>query len=238
MRIAFISDIHGNLPALLAVFELIDSQKPDRIISLGDIVGYGPYPSECVEFLQNRNIVNLLGNHDAGVIGTQDLKLFREPNHSWLKWSKTQLSSAQLAYLEKSPLTLDFPEFEGLAVHASPDDPTRWIYLDSALECRNLLARRPERIIFCGHTHKAAVVAEKLGIMRVQPGHRFVINPGSIGQPRENDKRASFGVFDTETFSWQLYKVEYDKTPIYKRFKELKVDAGTAHRLMPLSDEH
>jgi putative phosphoesterase len=237
MRIAIISDIHGNLPALQAVFTLIDAQKPDTILSLGDIVGYGPFPSECVQFLIDRKVENLLGNHDAGLVGKQDMGLFREPNFSWLNKSRELLTTEQYEYLEQSSYTKVLTECNGLAVHASPEFPERWRYLDSALECRNLLAHRTESVIFCGHTHKAAVVADKLGIMRVQKGHRFVVNPGSIGQPREHDKRASFGIFDTEAFSWQLFKVEYDRSIVFRRFKELRVDSSTAHRLMPIGED-
>lgn len=237
MKVAFISDIHANLPALKAVMRLIEEHNPDRIISLGDIVGYGPYPSECVDILMTMGVVNLLGNHDAGVVGLQDLGLFREPNHSWLKWSANQLNEQQKEYLKSSPLTLSIPEIEGFAVHSSPDEPLKWQYIDSAVVGRSILSRRSERILFYGHTHKTAIIAERLGILKVQPGVRFAVNPGSVGQPREIDKRASFAIFDGKAFSWQVIKVEYDRAEVFKQFRELGVDQRTSYRLMPIMDE-
>lgn len=234
MRLALISDIHGNLPALEVVLDHIKSQNVDRILSLGDIVGYGPFPKECVQLLMEKNIKNIIGNHDAGVVGTQDLNLFREPNHSHLKWSREQLSDDEFKYLNDSPYSIEDKEHEFIAVHASPIEPHRWRYIQSAIDGRKILDVIPHKLCFVGHTHISAVIPERLGVFNVKPGVRFIINPGSVGQPREHDKRASYGIFDFEKFSYQNFKLEYNKTRVFQQFSEIDIDRSTAKRLMPI----
>jgi predicted phosphodiesterase len=234
MLLALISDIHANLPALEAAFKLIDEEKPDLIISLGDVVGYGPKPGECIDFLRSRKIQNILGNHDAGVIGKQDLGLFREPNHSLLKWTTEQLSEDQLAYLNDSPYTLVNEEFDFLSVHASPIEPEKWRYIQSAIDGRKILEVLPNRLCFVGHTHVPAIVPDRLGVFSVKPGVRYIINPGSIGQPRDSDKRASFGLFNFDDFSYKNVRVDYNKSYVFQQFEEIGIPRDTAKRLMPL----
>lgn len=234
MLIALVSDIHGNLPALEAAFKVIDSEKPDLILSLGDVVGYGPKPAECVDFLRSRSIQNLMGNHDAGVVGKQDLGLFLEPNHSLLKWTINQLSADQLNYLSSSPYTLENKELDFLATHASPFDPEKWRYIQSAIDGRKILEQIPNKLCFVGHTHVPAVIPDRLGVFTVKPGVRYIINPGSIGQPRDSDKRASFGLFNLSEFSYRNIRLDFNKTYVYQQFEEIGITRETAKRLMPL----
>jgi predicted phosphodiesterase len=234
MLIALISDIHGNLPALEAVFKQIDAAKPDLILSLGDVVGYGPKPAECIDFLRSRSIQNLLGNHDAGVVGKQDLSLFREPNHSLLKWTTAQLNSEQMEYLNTSPYTLVNAELDFFAVHASPFEPEKWRYIQSAIDGRKILEQIPHRLCFVGHTHVPAIIPDRLGVFSVKPGVRYIINPGSVGQPRDSDKRASFGLLNLDEFSYQNIRLDYNKTYVFQQFEEIGIPRDTAKRLMPL----
>lgn len=234
MLIALISDIHGNLPALDTVFKHLDSVKPDLILSLGDVVGYGPKPAECIDLLMSRNITNIIGNHDAGVVGKQDLGLFREPNHSLLKWTMTQLNQTQLDYLSNSPYTLENKELDFFAVHASPFEPERWRYIQSAIDGRKILQMFPNQFIFVGHTHIPAIIPDRLGVFSVKPDVRYIINPGSIGQPRDSDKRASFGLLNLDELSYQNIRLDYNKTYVYQQFEEIGIANDTAKRLMPL----
>ena len=234
MLLALISDIHANLPALEASFNQIDEHKPDLIISLGDVVGYGPKPAECIDFLRSRGIKNLMGNHDAGVVGKQDLALFRDPNQSLLKWTTQHLNAEQLAYLDSSEYTSVNEEYDFLCVHASPIEPEKWRYIQSAIDGRKILEKIPQKLCFVGHTHVPAIVPDRLGVFSVKPGVRYIINPGSIGQPRDSDKRASFGLFNFDDFSYKNYRVDYNKSHVFQQFEEIGIPRDVAKRLMPL----
>jgi predicted phosphodiesterase len=230
MRIAVLSDIHANLPALKAVLEKLDTLPHDGVISLGDQVGYGPFPNEVIDILRERGIPTVLGNHDAGAVGRISLRMFREPNHSLLKWTRDHLTAENREYLLQAPLTLEGGSW--IAAHASPVEPGEWTYLNSAPLCRDVLARIPHTFCLVGHTHIPGVIPDRIGVFRVKPGHRFVINPGSIGQPRDSSRRASFGILDTEAASWEHYQVAWARSETLEGFERLGIDQETGARLL------
>jgi predicted phosphodiesterase len=223
MIIALISDIHGNLPALEAVLKRIDSIRPDAILCMGDLVGYGPQPNEVIDIIRQRNIPCVEGNHDAAITGRMPMGFFREPNQSLLKWTAENLSEDNLHYIKGLPLTwtpdmlvhAGYNDFDGLdsntfiVAHASPVQPERWSYLNSAVLCRKALEVAPQTFCFVGHTHVPGVVANELGVFGMESGFRYIVNPGAVGQSRDSDKRASFGVLDTEAFSYTPYRTDY-----------------------------
>jgi len=230
MRIAVLSDIHANLPALLAVLRKLDTLPHDRVISLGDQVGYGPHPNEVIDILRERNIPTVLGNHDAGVVGRISLGMFREPNHSLLAWTRDHLTGENREYLMRAPLTME--EDNWIAAHASPIEPEQWTYLNSAPLCRKVLSQIPHTFCLVGHTHVPGVIPDRIGVFRVKPGHRFVINPGSIGQPRDSSRLASFGILDTEAGSWDHHQVAWPRSETLEGFERLGVDDQTAAQLL------
>lgn len=207
MKLGIISDIHANLPALRVCLKKLDDEKVDKIICLGDLVGYGPFPNECCDLIRERGISTVLGNHDGAITGDVPLKAFLEPNHSLLKWTSEVITPENKAFLNSLDLTLTDEKW--LAVHASPIQPKRWTYLDSAMACREILKKTDYDIIFVGHTHKPAIIAEKFGVFAVKPGHRYVINPGSIGQSRDDDLRASLGILDTDKTHYNNLRLDY-----------------------------
>lgn len=218
MRLALISDIHANLPALKAVLARLDELGFDELLCLGDVVGYGAQPAECLDMILDREIPCLLGNHDAGVAGLLDLDHFREPNRSIIRWTTKTLKQSHLYFLQEFPLITG--GFDGLwtAAHASPVKPGSWPYLNTASVCRSVLEQVPETFVFVGHTHVPGLVADEIGVFGVQPGHRYVINPGSVGQSRDGDPRASAGIFDFEAYQWQPFRVEYDVEEALRAF--------------------
>jgi predicted phosphodiesterase len=232
MRLALISDIHANLPALRATLTQLDGLGYDDILCLGDLVGYGCQPRECLDLIAGRGIVSLLGNHDAGVAGTLTLNHFREPNRSVIRRTAEMLTDEQIAYLKGLPLTAD--GFDGLwtAAHASPVNPAAWAYLDTARRCREVLDRVPETFVFAGHTHVPGVVANEIGVFGIRPGHRYVINPGSVGQPRDGDRRASAGIFDFEAYTWIPVRAEYDTAAALEGCGDLGLTRETARKLL------
>lgn len=248
MKIALISDIHGNLPAFEAVLKRLDALKPDAIVCMGDLVGYGPQPNEVIDIIRERNIPCVEGNHDAAITGRMPLAFFREPNQSLLRWTIDALNAENTRFLKELPLTLTSaqlrdsgnPAFEGVTdqlfmiAHASPVQPERWTYLNSAVLCRKVLEQIPHTFCFVGHTHVPGVAANELGVFGMEPGFRYVINPGAVGQSRDSDKRASFGILDTEAFSYTPYRVDYNTHLTLAAFDAQEFDQGTRRRLLHL----
>jgi len=230
MRIAVLSDIHANLPALKAVLAKLDTLTYDGAISLGDQVGYGPFPNEVIDILREREIPTVLGNHDAGAVERISLRMFREPNHSLLAWTRDNLTAENREYLLKAPLTMEGKSW--IAAHSSPVNPEQWTYLNSAPICRDVLDKIPHTFCLVGHTHIAGVIPDRIGVFRVKPGHRFVINPGSIGQPRDSSRMASFGILDTQAATWEHYQVAWPKDETLEGYKRLGIDEATGARLM------
>ena len=230
MRIAVLSDIHANLPALESCLIKLDELEFDHVISLGDQVGYGPYPNEVIDTLRELRIPTVLGNHDAGAIGRISLRMFREPNYSLLAWTRENLTDENRRYLLDAPLVMQ--EDNWIAAHASPINPEQWNYLNSAPLCRDVLSRIDQTFCLVGHTHMPGVVPERIGVFRVKPGYRYVINPGSIGQPRDSSRLASFGILDTEACTWEQYQVPWSREEVLSGFERLDIDPRTGAQLL------
>ncbi len=210
--IAFISDIHANLPALKAVLADIAEQGISAIICLGDVVGYGGQPAECVELLRERGIATLKGNHDAAVAHGIDaggrMKLMWD-------WTQQQLSFEQRSWLAELPMTLEMPSFQ--AVHAMLPMPEEWGYVLTASHAALHLAYQTQPLCFIGHTHTPACWLEghasTLETQDAQPvslHRKQLINVGSVGQPRDGDCRACYVIYDQEALKVHWRRVTYD----------------------------
>lgn len=245
MKLALISDLHANLAATEAVFERIDALNPDAIVCMGDLVGYGPQPNEVIDLVRRRDIPCVLGNHDGAVVGSVPLRVFTEPNNTVLRWTQKNLRPDNIIWLRNLRLTMTsadlkllHPKFSGVdenlfyMVHASPMQPDRWIYLNSTQLCRQALEIVPQTFCFVGHTHVPGVVANELGIFGLEPGYRFVINPGSVGQSRDVDRRPSFMMLDTDRYEYQLYRVEYDIEATIYAYDDIGIDEKSSRMLL------
>lgn len=231
-KIAIISDIHGNLPALKAVLKYLDNESPDLWICLGDLVGYGPFPSECVDIIRDRNIPTVLGNHDAGVAGKLSSRHFRDPNRTLIKKTATLLNKEQLNWLQSLPLTIINQELDFLAVHAHPFNAEKWEYVDSAIKARGILEKLDQTLCFVGHTHVPALVSDRIGINSYMKGYKYLINPGSVGQSRDEDFRASCCVLDTDSFTMTIKRLEYNAETVLTELTSLGFSRADAHRLL------
>ena len=218
---AILSDVHGNLPAFQAVMEYIRNAQIDRIVILGDIVGYGAEPAACVDIArQIENAFVISGNHDRSVAGDLDPNL-RESAADGIRWTKSVLNDVQLAYLAKMPSAAIVDNLF-FAVHGSLYNPDEYI-ITSMIARKNLKLLKERfatvRVAFFGHTHSPMIISEtsmetsfRKACVKVElePSRHYLINPGAVGQPRDGDPRASFVVFDVFRWAVEFVRLEYD----------------------------
>jgi diadenosine tetraphosphatase ApaH/serine/threonine PP2A family protein phosphatase len=207
MRIALISDIHSNLEALNRVFERIDKLRTNSIYCLGDIVGYGPHAEQCVQLVRERCEVVVKGNHDAGVAGGLSIRHFERYGRAAIRWTKKVISRKSIDYLETLPL-LHVRDDMTLA-HATPHNPSSWRYIKTWPDMRECFSWFATKLCFIGHTHIPIVTGEDAAVNGFQRGQRYLINVGSVGQPRDGNAKASFGVLDTSAWEFEIVRVDY-----------------------------
>jgi predicted phosphodiesterase len=218
MRYAIIADIHANLAAFTAVLGDIEQKGGvDEIWCLGDIVGYGPDPHQCLELLRRYNHVCVAGNHDWAATGKIDTSYFNPLAAAACQWTAQQLSPEDIQYLESLPLTIEKGDF--ILVHGSPMEPIWEYIISTSIAARNFAFSRSP---FClvGHSHVPVVFrseGDSVSATQFSPGigmvlgkSRLIINPGGVGQPRDGDARASYAIYDSEGRVIRLYRIPYD----------------------------
>tara|TARA_R110000868_G_scaffold383578_12_gene650770 strand:- start:20134 stop:20835 length:702 start_codon:yes stop_codon:yes gene_type:complete len=231
-KIALISDVHGNLQALHSVMEKLEKEKPDFWLCLGDIVGYGPYAKDCISLIREKKMVCVQGNHDGGVTGTVSLNHFRNPNRKLIEITKELLSKDEIDWLKSIPF---IEEGNGwVAAHASPINPEKWRYIDSAYVVRDILQKIEQPLCFIGHTHKPVIVSDSFIVKEFKKGHKYLINPGSVGQSRDGDYRASASIVDTDNWVYKNYRVEYETEPMLTGLMKLGFSRSEANHLLKL----
>ena len=205
MRTAILSDVHGNLAALDAVLVEVARLGADAVHVLGDIVGYGPEPAACVAVVRERAAVSLLGNHDAAAVGLTDREDFNEFARAAIEWTAAVLGPEEREYLAGLPYVHRAGGL--LSVHASPLEPARWHYIHGRGDAADHFAHFGERACFVGHSHRPGCFAlaadgtvARCGTReRLAAGRRYLVNVGSVGQPRDRDPRAAFVIHDART---------------------------------------
>jgi predicted phosphodiesterase len=236
MRAAVIADIHANLTAFRAVLGDIEGRGGvDEYWCLGDIVGYGPQPRECLKLLRSLNHIAVAGNHDRGAIGRLDLADFNPDAAAACRWTGAQLGKRDISYLKKLPLTLQRGEFT--LVHGSPREPLLE-YIISQSIARENFALFATGYCLAGHSHIPRIFREEDGdclparfvpeIKLVLGSSRLIINPGSVGQPRDGDPRASYAIYDDEPGIMTLYRVPYN----IEHTQDIMMAAGLPVRLV------
>ena len=224
MIFAIISDIHGNWEAFDAVLREISALPVDSIYCLGDIVGYGPDPDVCTREALSRSAATVRGNHDKAVAGLIDLEWFNSTAREAALWNRRHASAQTLSALKvlaKGPAVLE----DGIVIcHGTPVDEDEYMLSSSAVEesLRWMDGQGPRAMIcFHGHSHLPMVVEHPAGRQKVRlirdarevplkAETRYLINPGSVGQPRDGNPRASFGIFDTRSLVYRNLRVAYD----------------------------
>jgi diadenosine tetraphosphatase ApaH/serine/threonine PP2A family protein phosphatase len=208
MKIALVSDIHSNLQALLAALSDINDRGIDQIYCLGDIVGYGGSPNECVDLVRQRASAVVLGNHDQAAVKPSDADYFTKPGKIAVEWTNKILTDENRQFLAALPFTAEV----GLCtlVHASPKVPPAWQYVDSMDAARAQFAHFTTELCFIGHSHVPALCGEDLKTFKFKKSLRFLINVGSIGQPRDGNPLLSYGILDTDAWSYENIRIPYD----------------------------
>lgn len=238
MRILVMSDIHANFPALEAV--LSAAVTVDAVWCLGDLVGYGPHPNECIERVASLpNLTCLTGNHDAAVTDSRNIDKFNDEAGHAIYWTRRNLTDANLEYLSKLSEMVE-TDWVTLA-HGSPRNPT-WEYIIDPVTAMVNFAFFDTQIALVGHSHlPLAFIVDKTNdkidrrLLKagdvLQLDARAILNPGSVGQPRDHDPRASFGILDPEAMTWELNRVEYDFKATQAALKKAGLPAKLAARL-------
>jgi diadenosine tetraphosphatase ApaH/serine/threonine PP2A family protein phosphatase len=237
MRVAVISDIHGNLHALEAVLAAIAGERAEAIWCLGDLVGYGPRPNECCTAVAAVAAICLVGNHDLGVLGRLDLFDFSGDAAAAARWSREVLTPEARGYLEalESTASADGAEL----FHGSPRDPV-WEYVLTDESARAALRLTSAPVVLVGHSHVALAFtpAEALEDALAPDGTeidlssaRWLLNPGSVGQPRDGDPRAAYLVLDLDDRRATFRRVPYDLERTQEEIRERRLPETLAARL-------
>lgn len=208
MQLAILSDIHSNLEALTRAFEAIERAEVDAVYCLGDVVGYNADPARCVNLVREHCAGVVRGNHDAAVATEEATGALPSDGQQAARHNRRCLSDDQIAYLSSLPLTLTVENCT--FVHATPGAPSAWKRLTTYPAAQEQFDHFDTDVCFIGHTHVPAVMADTLGVLQVRRGHRFLVNVGSVGQPRDQTPKLSFGLFDTETFTYENVRLSYD----------------------------
>lgn len=232
MRIAVISDIHANLEALEQALSIIESKSVDTIVCLGDIVGYGANPNECLALVRKAAAHTILGNHDQAAVDLSASETFTRYARISASWTYNQLTDGNKEFIHTLPYTLVLSEL--LLVHASPYEPQSWHYIVTPADARENYEHFRQSVCFVGHSHEAQIFSKNGS--RAQTGKlsttdKYIINVGSVGQPRDGDWRLSFGIFDTEQWVYENVRAEYDVMTASTKIKKAGLPSPLADRL-------
>lgn len=239
MKYGIFSDIHGNLEALQRVMESMNRLGVERKVCLGDIVGYGPFPNECVELVKEESDIVILGNHDSVAVG-------RESSEDWnnynaqraIEWTAKTLNAGNAEYLKKLPYMVS--EEPLCFVHASPWEPEQWRYVSSLDDAVDAFSFFNEKVCFIGHTHWPIIVImegeQSFHVSETlfhtwKPGQRLLVNDGSVGQPRDRNPLASWCLFDTDKMTVEIVRVAYDISKTQAAMRKLGLADFLINRL-------
>ena len=239
MRIAVVSDIHSNLVALEAVLQALPSH--DQLWCLGDTIGYGPRPNECLTHMRERATYVLTGNHDLASLGEVSLADFNALARQANEWNNHQLQDDLRAYLHERPATLTV-EPDATLAHASPRDPI-WEYILDVGTAQENLRYFSTSLCLVGHSHVPTIFIKRPNgrlefghapeeyVVQMRPGARYIFNPGSVGQPRDGDPRAAYALWDTTTGEFRFDRVPYDVAATQSQMRQAGLPALLIERL-------
>jgi diadenosine tetraphosphatase ApaH/serine/threonine PP2A family protein phosphatase len=247
MKLAILSDVHGNLEALNAVLADASVRKTDQIIFLGDAVGYGADPESCVEQIREKADLMLAGNHDHAVSQDEEPQGFNLEARTSLEWTKSVLTASCRSFLAGLPLRRSSSEI--MLTHGSPAKPEQWDYVLNKGQATQAFTACPHNLIFIGHSHlpgifveleyKRMFAGEIRRVEQVAPNralvktpYRYLFDVGSVGQPRDGDPRASYGIFDSAAKEYRLIRIPYDVDQAAGKIIQAGLPEASAERLV------
>lgn len=240
MKYGILGDVHANLSALRAVLERFRAHRVERVLSVGDVVGYGAAPTECIAILRELGARVVKGNHDAACVNEIDLAYFNSYARTAVTWTRAQLSREDSAWLARLPLTLDLEDCS--VAHGTYHRPERFDYVQGESDAEASLDRLPTPVCFVGHSHVPIALVrledDPLRTARAEGSEidlsdvrRALINVGSVGQPRDDDPRAAYAIFDSDEQRVVIERVRYDIEAEARRIRAAGLPPVLADRL-------
>lgn len=243
MRYLIFTDIHGNLEALLVLLKFISNRKIDHYIFLGDLVGYGADPNSIINKVSALKPLSIIrGNHDKAVCDHESIQTFNPIAAAAIRWTKEQIKKKNMEYLfkmKKGPLIIND---HIMICHGAPFDEDHYIF--GEFDAAEAFAHIHTPLCFFGHTHFPFVYTDKEHMVegtflsgdsneiKLEEGTRYLINPGSVGQPRDRDNRAAFAIYDSKSQKVKLYRLEYDIKEAQRKILEAGLPSALAERLV------
>lgn len=235
MKYAIFADIHSNLEAFQAALDSMEKEGAERRIFLGDIVGYGADPNECLRLLRDRADLAIAGNHDYGLIGKTSLDSFNEYAQTALLWTRQVVSEDNMDYLRSLPIITEFDSMT--LVHSSPKYPNRWNYIMDSAEAAGQFPAFKTQTCFVGHSHRPIIIEMNpageisggaIPEMQIKRGYCYIINGGSVGQPRDGNPDAAYCLYNSDSGLARIVRVPYD----IKKQQEKMSKAGLPENLI------
>ncbi len=236
MRYAVISDVHANIEALNTVLKKISEETFDSLLFLGDSVGYGPNPNECIETLKEKAKILLAGNHDWASVDMTDIEYFNPYARAAVEWTKKILSNENRTFLRGLPLTQELDD-RILLVHATPGEPEQWHYLLSTGDASINFHFFNQMICLIGHSHEPIIIErspeDKIIVYKdrtdIKEGYRYILNVGSVGQPRDGNPDAAYAILNKNSI--EIKRVSYDIVLTQKKMRDVGLPSYLIERL-------
>jgi predicted phosphodiesterase len=237
MRFAIFSDIHANLEALEAVLADARARRCTHFVCLGDVVGYNANPRECIERVRELDCPVVKGNHDEEATLSASSERFNELAERAIQWTRNNLADQDKEWLRSLPLEKQVRDFT--IVHATLDTPGQWSYVFNTLDAVASFTYQRTAVCFFGHTHvpmvfirgQSGVRQERKEHIRIEPGRKYFINVGSVGQPRDGNWRGAYCIYDIESNLVELLRVKYDLATAQKKISKAGLPQPLADRL-------
>lgn len=237
MKYAIFGDIHGNLEAFDAVVADISLQKADKLVCLGDIVGYGADPQACVDKIRELDCLTVLGNHDMVSVGLMDADSFNQFARIAALWTKESLDKTAKEFLKGLPLTGVMDDFH--FTHANLYAPSLYEYIQTSYDAVRNFEKQEKPLCFVGHSHIPVTLIFKKGILNftldkevsMDPEAQMIINVGSVGQPRDENPQASYAIYDSDKHMVHIRRVSYNIQKASKKIRDAKLPEINAERL-------
>ena len=239
MKYLVFSDIHGNGQALETVIDEIGEIRPDFVVSLGDVVGYGANPSDCVDLVREHCDIRICGNHDYVAAGLAGSENFNVTARISIEWTKNCLGANRKEQLAAYDMVKSHGEC--LFSHSSPVSPLVWEYIYKMAQSERIFRETDERFVFVGHTHVPGIISHDIlsgcrvetgTKLEIEPGRRYLINTGSVGQPRDGVSAASFAIVDVQRGRISMRRIPYNVSEAQERIRAEGLPESLASRLV------